>query len=191
MTSIIREVPIDLDNGRHGIMVDTSREMIERAILTAASQGHCSSAWSASSGSCYDEEDPATSPIDLGGKWYWNSPVDASSGSTSSGGSSYTHDSGYLSRSNSLENKIKSIDGHKIEPAKPRPICQVISHSEIHSAIYLTYFCSFTFAPFPIAIHLDPMRSWPSGCRATVRLSSFNISTPLHDASTHGIHRLR
>lgn len=110
-------VPIDLDEENNGLCFDISRDLIGKAISTAISLKHDKSAWSSSSGSCYDEDEPTTSPIDLGGKWYWNSPRNSMS---SESDSSSTHDSGYLSRSNSLD---KRKEGLKIEIHPTSRVC--------------------------------------------------------------------
>jgi len=116
MESRICDVPIDLDEESSRFSISISRDLIERAISTAVSlKTHNYTSWSSSSGSCYDEEDATTSPIDLGGKWYWNSPIEDSSTCSQSDTSSDTHDSGYLSRSNSLEKRSDGVAGLRMK----------------------------------------------------------------------------
>ena len=124
----ICDVPIDLDEESNGFCGDIPRDFIERAISTAISLKHDKSAFSSSSGSCYDDDESTTSPIDLGGKWYWNSPLQSSSNSTCSRSDTInTHDSGYMSRSNSLRKENEKVTGHRIDTASPRPLNQVRS----------------------------------------------------------------
>jgi hypothetical protein len=127
MENRLCDVPIDLDEENNGFSSDITRDFIERALSTAISLKHDKSAFSSSSGSCYDDDEPTTSPIDLGGKWYWNSPLQSSSNSMSSPAD--THDSGYMSRSNSLEKEKERIPGHRKDTASPHPLNQVCSLS--------------------------------------------------------------
>jgi hypothetical protein len=130
MENRICDVPIDLDEESNSFCGDISRDFVERAISTAISLKHDKSAWSSSSGSYYDDDEPTTSPIDLGGKWYWNSPVESSSNSTSSQSDTIdTHDSGYMSRSNSLGKGNERVIGHRIDTASPRTLNQVCALS--------------------------------------------------------------
>lgn len=110
MVSLVMDVPIDLDENSSRFSIDISRDLVERAISTAASLKYNRSAWSSSSGSCYDDDEATTSPIDLGGKWYWNSPVGDAMEPISP--SSFTHDSGYLSRSNSMNEDKEGHNSH-------------------------------------------------------------------------------
>jgi hypothetical protein len=136
MENRICDVPIDLDEESNGFCGDIPSDLIERAISTAISLKHDRSGFSSSSGSFYDDDEPTTSPIDLGGKWYWNSPLQSSSNSTSS--RSDTHDSGYMSRSNSLRKENERVSGHRLDTASPRPFNQVCSLSRDTLAQLLT-----------------------------------------------------